>query len=268
VGGGGQLFALPPFGIDPVLVPTTLFGRHPGKGAPGGGAVAPEVFESAVQAALDEVALVHADAAIAGYFAFPEQVSVAARAIDALRAAPDRRPISGRLVVVIDPIMGDADTGLYVRPEVAAALTNVLVPRADWLTPNVWELERLTGLPATTPAEAAAVARRLGRPTLVTSVPAGEGEIAVLCVTADAARLFAHPRYDAVPRGTGDLITAVFTAGLIEGLEPLAAAERATRAAAEAARACVDWGATELPLVALRDRLTHPSAAVRVEDVP
>jgi pyridoxal/pyridoxine/pyridoxamine kinase len=37
VGGGGQQYALAAFGIDPVLVPTVVFGRHPGKGAPGGG---------------------------------------------------------------------------------------------------------------------------------------------------------------------------------------------------------------------------------------
>ena len=29
------------YGVDPVLVPTVLFGRHPGKGPPGGGPVAP-----------------------------------------------------------------------------------------------------------------------------------------------------------------------------------------------------------------------------------
>ena len=32
VGGGAQQFALAPFGIDPVLVPTVLFGRSPARG--------------------------------------------------------------------------------------------------------------------------------------------------------------------------------------------------------------------------------------------
>ena len=39
---GGAIAALigPALDIDPVLIPTTLLGRHPGLGAPGGGAVA------------------------------------------------------------------------------------------------------------------------------------------------------------------------------------------------------------------------------------
>lgn len=265
VGGGGQQYALAPFKIDPVLVPTVLFGRHPGKGAPGGGAVEPEVFAGALEAALTDIALSDADALIAGYFASAEQVEATARAIDAIRARPERTAISGRFVVVVDPIMGDEGAGLYVWPEVADAIVEHLLPRADWLTPNLWELERLTGVRATTPAEAAEAARRLPCPALVTSVPAGEGEIGVVAVQGERAMLFAHPILPGVPRGTGDLVAAVFTAALIEGADGFAAAERAVRAVAEAAQACVEWGATELPLVALGRRLVEPTAEVRVE---
>ena len=267
MGGGGQLFALQPFGIDPVLVPTVLFGRHPGKGPPGGAATPPEVFDSAVQAALADVALRFSDAAIAGYFASPAQVRTAAAAIDALRSRTDAASISGGLVVVVDPIMGDADTGLYVRSEVAEAVARELVRRADWVTPNVWELERLTGLPTATPAECLAAARRLGRPALVTSVPLPGDEVGVICVSDAGARLFAHRRYDMALRGTGDLITAVFTAGLIERLPPFEAARRAVSAAAETVTASVAWGAPELPLVALGDRLRNPTAEVRLVEL-
>ena len=36
VGGGLQALVLARLGVEPVLVPTTLFGRHPGYGPPGG----------------------------------------------------------------------------------------------------------------------------------------------------------------------------------------------------------------------------------------
>lgn len=267
VGGGGQQYVLAAYGVDPVLVPTVLFGRHPGKGPPGGGPVAADLFDSCVRAALDDVALVHADAVLGGYFVRADQVETAARAIEALRAAPDRRPIGGRLTVVIDPIMGDSDTGLYVRPEVAEAVSARLVPLADWLTPNLWELERLTGGRAERLEEILALARRLPCPALVTSVPAGAGEIGVLCVTPEEARFYVHALQDRVLRGTGDLIAAAFAAGLIEGRDPFAAAERAVAAAAETAAAAVEWNAPELPLVSLGPRLANPTVPVRMTRV-
>ena len=44
IGGAAQQYAFAPFGIDPVLVPTVLFGRSPARGAPGGAAVAADTF--------------------------------------------------------------------------------------------------------------------------------------------------------------------------------------------------------------------------------
>jgi pyridoxine kinase len=267
VGGGGQQYVLAAHGIDPVLVPTVMFGRHPGKGAPGGAAVAPEVFESAVDAALEDVALEHADAVLGGYFASAAQVAVAARAVERLRAETRRSNITGRLALVVDPILGDTDTGLYVKPDVAGALIERLVPLADWLTPNLWELETLVGDPSGDLADIVDMARTLPCPALVTSVPVGDHEIGLLCVAREGCRLFVHPKYPRVPRGTGDLVAASFTAGLIEGLAPLDAAERAARAAAETARAAVDWESPELPLVALGERLRRPTASVRIQEL-
>ena len=52
---------------------------------------------------------------------------------------------------------------------------------------------------------------------------------------------------------------------VINGMTPLAAAENAARAAAEAVKAAKDWRATELPVVALATRLVRPTAQVRIE---
>ena len=268
VGGSAQALALAPFKVDPVVVPTVLFGRHPGWGAPGGGAVESDLFEGVLKGLEDHRAYRLADVLITGYFASPRQVELAAQAIDRVRAASDRTgAYSDRCVVVVDPIMGDDGAGLYVKPEVAEAVAGLLVPRADWLAPNAWELGRLSGLPATTAAEAAHAARALGKPALVTSISCGEGRIGLLLATPSEAVLFSHERLERVPNGTGDLVTAVFAQGLIKGGDPLEAAEHAARAAAETVAACLEWDAFELPIVALGERLVHPSAAVRVERI-
>jgi pyridoxine kinase len=60
-------------------------------------------------------------------------------------------------------------------------------------------------------------------------------------------------------------VTASFGAGLIEGMTPRAAAERAARVAAEMVKTALEWGAVDLPIIALAERLVSPTADVRTE---
>lgn len=268
LGGGAQQYALAPFGIDPVLVPTVLFGRSPAKGPPGGQAVDAQTFQSMLDGVEAEGLFGLVDVMITGHFSLPQQVEIAAATIAKIRAAPRAGAFSARPIVVVDPILGDEPKGLYVTPDVDEAVVRTLVPLADWLTPNAWELSHLTGLAITDPASAAAAARAVGKPTLVTSVPCGTGRIGMVCFDGHYARLYSHERLATAPNGTGDLVTAIFAAGLLSGLAPLVAAEGAGRAVLEALRAAQEWSAPELPLVALGERLVRPSARVAIEDLP
>ena len=259
IGGAAQQYLLAAHKIDPVLVPTIMLGRNPSRGAHGQ-ATPPDVFSQMLADVEADALFGLVDLVITGHFSLPEQVEIAADALARVQAASERAP-----VVVVDPILGDAPGGLYVPPAVAEAVASRLVPLADWITPNLWELGHLAGQEITDVAAAVAAARKLGKPALITSAPAGEGEIGILFVDAETATLFAHPRLPSAPNGTGDLVTASFGAGLVEGLSPLAAAERAARAASEAVQAAQDWRAPELPIVALGQRLVSPTAALRIE---
>ena len=259
VGGMAQALALTPFKIDPVLVPTTLFGRHPGWGAPGGSAVDSATFKSAIEGVAANGLLPLTDVILTGYFASPEQVWIASETIALARAQAKTPPR-----VIVDPVMGDEDKGLYVKAEVANALTD-LARDADIVTPNLWELSRLTGRTATDAVSAIAAARAFGKPMLVTSVAGGAGEIGALWVDAGSATAAFHPRLTGVPRGTGDLIAALFAAQLTLGLAAAEAAVLAARGTAEAVQAAQQWRALELPIVALGDRLVRPDASVRIE---
>ena len=268
VGGFAQSLALEALGVDPVLAPTVLFGRHPGWGSPGGGVVEDAQFVGMVEGIEAQGLYGLFDLVLTGYFASPGQVEAAAAAVEAIRSAPRGRAFSPRVRVVVDPILGDAHTGAYVRPDVERALIDRLAPLADVLTPNLWELGRLTGQDCHSPDGCLAAARPLGSAVLVTSAPAPEGETGLYLIEADRASGFFHPRLDQVPHGTGDLTAAVFGASLILGKSLEAAAEQAARAAYEAVEAARDWGAPELPIVALAQRLAHPTAPVRREPLP
>jgi pyridoxine kinase len=259
IGGGAQQYVLAAHRIDPVLAPTILFGRSPGLGGEGE-VTAPDVLRRMLADIEADAIFGEVDLVICGYFAQAEQVEIAAALLERIGEGASRRP-----AVLVDPIMGDHPKGLYVPGAVAEAVAARLVPLADWITPNTWELGRLAGTPITDAASAVAACRGLGRRALVTSVPAREGEIGLLYCDEAQAVLFAHQRLARAPNGAGDLVCASFGAGLVEGLPPLAAAERAARAAAETVETSLEWGATDLPIVALAERVVTPTAPVRIE---
>jgi pyridoxine kinase len=254
VGGIAQALTLAALGVEPVVVPTVLFGRHPGRGAPGGGAVAIEIFDGVLAGIEADGVLARAEVIITGYFANADQVRSAARTLDAARAA---RP---GVKIIVDPIMGDAGR-LYVAEAVAEAIAAELIPRADLIAPNAWELERLSGLPVSDPASALRAARSLGKPVLVSSIPCGDA-IGVIYADDAEAWLATHARAATAPHGTGDLLTALFAAALIEGLDAREALDRAVGGVAEAVLAAE---ADELPIVALRARLGRASVRITVE---
>ena len=222
VGGAAQVVELTRLGFDTALAPTVLFGRHPGHGPPGGGPVTLEIFEGMLRGLEADGVLARADAIVTGYFASPGQITSAARFIDAARAA------NPAVSIVVDPIMGDAPKGLYVAEAVAGAIAADLVPRADLLAPNAWELARLTGLSLDDPL---AAARAVGRPVLISSIDLGQ-RIGVLYADTDQAWLASHRRLEHAPNGTGDRLTAHFTAALLLGASPRDALAEAVGAVA------------------------------------
>ena len=264
IGGGAQQYVLAAHKIDPLLAPTVLFGRTPARGGVGE-VTRPDVFRRMLGDIEADALFGKVDLIITGHFSSAEQVEIAAGVIERVRVA-DRDPTWGaRPPVLVDPVLGDAPGGLYVSAEVAEAVASRLVPQADWITPNLWELAFLTDRRITTATEARDAVRALGKPALVTSAPAGPDEIGLLYVDQEAVVLFAHPRVENAPKGAGDLVTASFGAGLVEGRDPRAAAERTARAAAEIVLAADLWKSLELPIVAMADRLVNPTAQVRIE---
>lgn len=255
--------ALGPGAVEPVHVPTTLLGRHPGWGPPGGGPVSTQLMAGMLEGIEANGLLSRLDAVITGYFTSPGQVELAADAIDRARAA---RP---GVLVLVDPVMGD-DGRRYVADGVAETVVARLLPRADVLTPNVTELAILCpGADTGGVSGCLAAARSLGRRVLVTSVPVDRaGHLATLWVDParpGAGQLLVHAAEAAAPRGTGDLTAASLLAGLVTGLDGAAAAARATAVVADVVRRSVLWQAEELSVVAARDSLIAAPAVEMIE---
>ncbi len=170
-----------------------------------------------------------------GYFAAPEQVRVVAEWLRELLA---HRP---GLRVVVDPTLGDDDVGAYTDHHVADALRDQLLPLANGLTPNLYELDRL--LPAhplrdLDESSLAELARGLlgprGEWVVVTGADLPERadvteQVINLVVTPEDHTVVIEERVDTAAKGTGD----VFAASLVRELHHGASIIDATTAAAE-----------------------------------
>ena len=267
VGGAAALLALPAMGIDPVLVPTTLFGRHPGHGSPGGGGVPDDMFVSLIEGVEAAGSLDRYDAILTGYFASPAQAETAAAAIRRAKIArPDIR-------IVVDPIMGDLDKGLYVAPSVAEAIERRLLPLADLSTPNLFEFARsIARQPIEALGDLASVMRFAppdGRACLVTSVSTPQGTGALLMrreadgrATGVVAETPLVP--GKIPNGAGDMLAAAFAAHTLRGDTAQEALAKAVGLVHAMIARAADAGSADLPIIPSRDLLaTPPRATIR-----
>ncbi|MGE3304154.1 MAG: pyridoxal kinase [Hyphomonadaceae bacterium] len=220
VGNAAACFAMRRLGVRALPIPTTLFGRRPDRGPPGGGPTPPGLMTAMLDALENDGALAEVDIVLSGYFADSTQADVILDAAVRVKAA------NPHAIYVCDPVMGDSDKGTFVSPEVAGAIQHRLAPAADLLTPNLWELGALANRSTIDIAQTRAAALSLGRPVLVTSAPAPAGIGALYCAGASA-WLVETPRAPLSPKGAGDLFTALFLAHRLNGRSVAVALEAA-----------------------------------------
>ena len=197
--------ALQAQGHEVLGVPTILLSNHPGHGKPEGRATAASEMAAMIEALEKLGALKNLDAVITGYFANVEQIEI----IAALTAK------LGCKIVLIDPVLGDHGK-LYVSQAVAEAIRGKLLPLATILTPNVFELSWLTGLPVQTTEQAVSAARSLQIPEVIaTSLVKSPSELSTLRITVEQVETITTPMEAKVPNGTGDFLSGLYLAGLL-----------------------------------------------------
>lgn len=214
-------------GVELVAVPTVTLSNHPGLGAPAGLTTPPDTILEMVEALARIGALEGLQTVLTGYLPSAAHVAAASEAVDvARRAAGDR------ILSICDPVLGDDPGGLYIAEDAARAVRDSLVPRADLLTPNAFELGWLTGARIGDLRRAEASARGLGPSVIVTSPPLPSGRAGVLATSRSAdADLITTDAVAGAPKGTGDAFAGLIAAGV----SPRAAVEAMSRMIAESA---------------------------------
>ncbi|HRK70747.1 MAG TPA: pyridoxal kinase [Micropepsaceae bacterium] len=255
VGHGAARLALQCLGHDVWAVPTVLLSHHPGHGKPAMLGVEAATLRAFTQSLKQLHGFHRVSAVHQGYLANAAQAEAVREAVIAVKIDnPQAR-------FLCDPVFGD-DDGAYGAPGVAEAMARHLIPLADIVTPNRFELASLTSQRVEDMAGAVRAARVLARPVIVaTSIPDGSN-LATIAVTPHAAFAASTPCHENVPHGTGDLLAALLLGHLVSGADLETALARATGSVDAVIRKSL--GREELALVAARNDLAHaPGLSVR-----
>lgn len=248
VGNSIAVPALRRHGLRVVAVPTVLLSNTPHYASCYGGEIPQPWFEGYLTALAERNLDVAARAAVLGYLKSTDKAAALARWLRLMR---EKNPL---MPVIIDPVLGDDDSGFYVDPELATHYREQLAPLATGLTPNRFELGCLCNARLESDAEIVDAARSLlsaqTQWVVVTSATRDDARhsMQVFCVTADNTFITEHPRYDNPPKGTGDLFTAELTAGLLRAMPLNAAVEQASLFAQQSVLATRTQGRRELQL--------------------
>lgn len=260
VGNTSAVFPLQRLGAEVWAVNTVQFSNHTGYGAWTGDVYTGAQVAGIIEGIEARGAFARCDAVLSGY--------MGDRAIgDAILGAVARvKAANPKAVFCCDPVIGDDDTGDYVRPGIAEFMRDHAIPAADIITPNRYEVERLTGNAVRTQADAkaaiAALQARGPRTVLITSVRTEETPADAMDMIAGEGGqyfLLRTPRESVHVNGAGDAISALF---LFHRLATGSAAEALSRAGSSIyglLRRTAAAGSREILTVAAQDEFVTPS---------
>jgi pyridoxine kinase len=264
-GNSAALFPLQRLGKDVWPVMTVHFSNHTGYGDWRGPLLSAQDVADVIAGVEDRGALAQCEAVLSGYQGAED---VGAVILDAVARVKAHNPDA---VYCCDPVMGDVGRGMFVRPGIPEFMRDRVVPAADVVTPNHFELDFLAGTASTTLEGLLEAADRVraGGPSvvLVTSVvldDTPDDRLDLVLVSADGAWRTRTPRLSVSPPGAGDLTAAVFLANVLDHGDLDVVLARTTSSVFAVVEATEAAGVREMRIVATQDLLAAP----RMEFVP
>lgn len=259
VGNSAAVFPLQRIGVEVLPVYTVNFSNHTGYGAWRGPLIAPDDVREVITGIEERGVFGQIDAILSGYQGGEGIGDVIIDAVARVKAA------NPNAVYACDPVMGNAKSGCFVAPAIPVLLRERVVPVADIITPNQFELGFLTDTePDTLESTLASVdlAHAMGpRTVLVTSVERPdreEGTIEMLAADDQGAWVVQTPHLPMKANGSGDVTAALFTAHYVETGSAKLALERTASSVYDLLKATLESGERELQLVEAQEFYAHP----------
>ncbi|AEX42390.1 pyridoxamine kinase [Corynebacterium diphtheriae HC01] len=268
VGNSAAVFPLQRIGHEVWPVHTVNFSNHTGYGQWGGELIPAAQVRNVIDGMEQRGAFERIDAILSGYQGGSDIADVI---VDAVARIKEANP---QAVYACDPVMGNAKSGCFVSDLIPPLLRDKVVPVADIITPNQFELEYLTGVPAhdtTSTLEAIAAAQEMGPDTvLVTSVRRPEtpaDAIEMIAANEQGAWLVRTPFIDFKRNGSGDVTAALFTGHYIRERDAADALARTASSVFDLIETTFTADSRELLIIESQEAIAHPRLQFEVEQI-
>ncbi|MDR2793846.1 MAG: pyridoxal kinase PdxY [Treponema sp.] len=213
-GNSAAVFPLQRLGHEVWAINTVEFSNHTGYGEWTGRVLDTALAGELVEGLGKRGVLSKVEAVLSGYMG---DAGTGGAVLDAVKRV---RAENRGAIYCCDPVMGDVGRGFYVKPGIPDMFKNTIIPIADIVTPNQFELEALTGMDTSNTAnvkKAVAELHRMGpKVILVTSFKDGRdtGEPHTGMLVSDGAEMYRIKTpelpFPAIIAGSGDVTTALF----------------------------------------------------------
>jgi pyridoxine kinase len=270
VGNSAAVFPLQRLGFEVWPLHTVQFSNHAGYDGLSGEVFPARHVRDVIEGMAALGALSSCDAVLSGYLG---EAAVGAAVLDALARVRAGNPAA---LYACDPVMGDGGKGLYVPDDIPAFLRERALPAADIVTPNVFELEQLTGGRIASLDDAIAAGRTvlgLGPSIVVVTslrhADTAPNRIEILAVTAKGTWRVttAFLEFETPPNGAGDLTAALFLGHYLRTRDVKAALEGAAAGVFAVIAATHEAGTRELQLIAAQDEIVAPKRRFSAEQI-
>jgi hydroxymethylpyrimidine/phosphomethylpyrimidine kinase len=190
-------------------------------------AIEPEMILAQVRAVFDDIGV---DAVKIGMLGARASIEAVAQALDELAAAACPPP------VVLDPVMISESGAELLESDARGALTELMLPRATVVTPNLPEARALAGIDGDDGLALARAIHLLGSQIVIVTGGHRAQAVDLFFDGGDAVEIPGERYPDGAAHGSGCTHSSVLAARLAWGDSPLQAARTAKRRASEAVR--------------------------------
>ena len=268
VGNSAAVFPLQRIGIDVMPVATVAFSNHTGYGAWRGPLMSGETVREIVTGIDERDGLADVEFVLSGYQGGND---IGDAILDSVALVKERNP---KAIYACDPVLGNAASGCFVATEVQELIRDRVIPKADLITPNQFELGFLTNTNPQTLDETLAsvdLVRELGpKHVLVTSVARPdrpENTIEMLAVTDEGAWIVQTPHLPMKANGSGDVTAALFTAHFVKTNDAALALAKTVSSVFALLENTLASGERELQLIESQEAYANPEMQFEVRKI-
>ena len=270
VGNRAAVFPLERMGLEILPLNTVQFSSHTGYEGWTGMIFPAQHLRNVLEGLRKSGALLSCEALLSGYLGDPENADTVVNVVKELR---DQFP---GFLYCCDPVLGDDEHGIYVKPEVLQFMQTEVLAQASILKPNRFEAQLLSGVAIETERDIKKACRILHEKgpsiIIISSLERSckkKDTISMALSYGEAGYRITTPRlyFSRHPHGAGDLASALFLGNFLKTKNPVIAFERMTNAVFAVFKATHQAGCRELRVIEAQEAFVAPPELFRAEQI-